>query len=261
MPLLFLYKYISVCYNFCFLSAHNRAKKIHVILITFLPVSRSRLDTFAHLKKVFIDSSKTNFMEVNTNGFDLRCIELLKSGDQKGLDGLFEKYYQPLCEFAELFLDNEYHSEEVVSDLFLELWVKRGALSIESNIKGYLFISTKNKSLNFLKKHNKHIVSSLDSELSVASKNDADSLLDYEELSLAVNNMLKSMPPQRRLIFTMNRLEGFKYQEIADALSISVHTVHNQLTKANKYVTEKAPELLPGIISLSLAFVYFPLPL
>ncbi|MBX2841100.1 MAG: RNA polymerase sigma-70 factor [Flammeovirgaceae bacterium] len=192
-------------------------------------------------------------MKLKNNLTDLNLIEAIKNGNERGLELLFERYYQSLCEFSEIIVIQSDFAEEVVSDLFLELWMKRNSLQIEKGVKSYLFVAVKNKSLNYLKRHKKVTFSELEEgKHKFLVGNEAESVLQGKELNLAINKLLNEMPAQRRLIFRMNRIEGFKYKEIAEILSISVHTVQNQMVKANKFLTERAHLLLKYVSLLPL---------
>ncbi|WP_020530103.1 RNA polymerase sigma-70 factor [Flexithrix dorotheae] len=188
-------------------------------------------------------------MELKNNLSDLNLIKAIKNENEQGLEQLFEKYYQPLCEFSEIIVTNSDLAEEIVSDLFLELWTKRKTIQIETGVKSYLFVAVKNKSINYLKQHRKISFIDLEGgEHKIQVENEAESMLGCTELNLAINKLLNTMPAQRRLIFRMNRIEGFKYKEIAEILSISVHTVQNQMVKANKFLIEKSYLLLKQMV-------------
>jgi RNA polymerase sigma-70 factor (ECF subfamily) len=52
------------------------------------------------------------------------------------------------------------------------------------------------------------------------------------EYSQIIQKAVDQLPPQRKLIYYLNREKGLNYQEIADHLAISKHTVKNQLSTA-----------------------------
>jgi RNA polymerase sigma factor (sigma-70 family) len=49
-------------------------------------------------------------------------------------------------------------------------------------------------------------------------------------------SLLRQLPEKRQVIFKMNRIDGFSYKEIAEILSISIHTVQNQMIAAVKFI-------------------------
>ena len=82
-------------------------------------------------------------------------IILLQQGDQDAYKQLFIKYYSPLCEYASQYISDD-DSEELVQELMLFLWETRENLVIETSLKSYLFISTKHRCLNAIRKNLYH---------------------------------------------------------------------------------------------------------
>ncbi|HWW38004.1 sigma-70 family RNA polymerase sigma factor, partial [Pedobacter sp.] len=70
------------------------------------------------------------------------------------------------------------------------------------------------------------------------------------ELNQHIQRAIAELPEQCRTIFQMSRFEQLKYQQIADALNISIKTVENQMGKALKVLRIKLVEFLPLIIFL-----------
>lgn len=77
----------------------------------------------------------------------------IKSGSRTAFNTLYRIHYPGLLAYAELFLD-EGGAEDVVQDVFLNVWINRDNLNDSSSLKGYLLRSVYNTSLNYLKKRN-----------------------------------------------------------------------------------------------------------
>ena len=86
---------------------------------------------------------------------DNNLITLLQQGDRNAYKQLFIKYYSPLCEYASQYISDD-DSEELVQELMLFLWETRENLVIETSLKSYLFISTKHRCLNAIRKNQYH---------------------------------------------------------------------------------------------------------
>lgn len=159
----------------------------------------------------------------------------IKKGDQQALEELFEKYYYRLCDFAFQYVRSVDLTEEVVSDVFLKIWKKREELTTSGNFKAYLFTAVRNQALNYAKKQQRPL-DSLDNKPRQAGRKEyqPDEKLLFKEFSNRVEALLNTLPPRRRRIFKLSRLEGFTYSEIANMLSISIHTVQNQMVQAVK---------------------------
>jgi len=176
-------------------------------------------------------------------------LERIKNDDSKALEQLFLKYYYPLCRFAKSFVKSSDMANEVVSDIFLNIWQNRKKLQITSSFKAYVYIAIKNQSLKVLNK-NQFVFDELEPlhQHQERSYYTAESSMSYLELENELNAIIEELPPQRKAIFRLNRLEGLKYTEIADVLQISVSTVQKQMGEAIKYVSQYSSQFLtPGI--------------
>lgn len=169
-----------------------------------------------------------------TEQSDQNYLRRIKANDQEALEELFEKYYYQLCDFAFQFVRSFDLTEEVVSDVFMKIWKNRRKIQIQNSFKAYLYTATRNQALNYLKKEQRNL-ESLDVLENTASENyQPDEELMFRELENRIEILINILPPRRKLIFKLSRIEGFTYQEIADILSISIHTVQNQMVQAVK---------------------------
>jgi RNA polymerase sigma-70 factor (family 1) len=187
---------------------------------------------------------KTMTQDGNTDDFTA-----VKKGDVKAYEYIFKKYYQRLCNYAVVLLKDTAESEEVVQQVFINIWNKREMIEIETSLQSYLYRAVNNAGLNRLKQlktqraHHEHFnherVSTAESTLQSVSKN---------ELEKSLYAAVDRLPEQCRLTFQLSRFEGLKYQEIANELNVSVKTVENQVGKALKFLREELREFLPILL-------------
>jgi len=163
-------------------------------------------------------------------------IEAIRQGSEIALKLLFDKFYFMLCHWAHKWVKSKDLAEEVVADVFAQIWIKRTTLPQITNVSHYLHSAVKNQSLNMLKKEPvSEDYNNLDPNMYSISHEGWDQMV-VEETKNLMHDIIDRMPEQRRKIFIMNRLEGLKYKEIADLLSISIHTVQNQMVTAVKQI-------------------------
>jgi len=163
----------------------------------------------------------------------LLTFKKIKDGNIREFETLFRSYYEPLCRYACQFVENMDTAEEIVQDLFYVIWKERESLQIFTSVNGYLYRSVKNKSLQYIEK------ATVRDNYSKMSAEDADiesitpqEELEYKELEQQIEKILCRLPGRREKIFRMNRMEGKKYNEIAQELNISVKTVEAEISKA-----------------------------
>ena len=169
---------------------------------------------------------------------DDRLYEMIQAGSQRALDDLFTKYFAKLCFYSIRFTGSKELSEEIVSDVFLRIWDNREKTKL-GNIKSYLYASTKNGSLNSIRKESKF--QSLDQVDPIARLQ----TMDPEQETMAketleeIIKIIDFMPAKTRTVFLLNRVNGLKYKEISETLGISPHTVQNHMIKAVRLLNEK----------------------
>lgn len=165
---------------------------------------------------------------------DLFVLAKIKEGDVKAFEEVFRLYYSPLCLYAASMTGQMEVAEEIVEELFYVFWKDKEKLHVFRSIKSYLYGAVRNQSLQYLehmevmKRHQETVLSSP----LHASAADPQELIEYKELQVLIHKTLEQLPPVRRRIFCMHRMEGKKYAAIASLLGLSVKTVEAEISKA-----------------------------
>lgn len=175
-------------------------------------------------------------------------IEKIKSGDSGAFEELYKLHYFALSMYAKLML-NEGESEDVVQDVFLNLWTHRDLLNESLPIRAYLFRSVYNASLNVLRK--KRRTESYDSIYSQEIEEigaqhfynpDANNVimdLYARDARTKIYTAIKSLPPRCQEIFSLSFIDDLSGKEISKRLGISLSTVENHINNALKLLRKK----------------------
>lgn len=190
----------------------------------------------------------TPYMMTDSN---TELFKKVKLGDEKAFESLFKFYYQRLCHYATSILDDMDEAEEVVQQVFINIWDKREQVYIETSIQSYLYRAVNNYCLNKIKQrkvygwhHNEFKKETSDS---VESTGQA---VISNELRTSIMDAVDLLPEQCKLVFQLSRFEGMKHKEIADELQISTKTVENHIGKALKHMKDHLKEYLTFLIIL-----------
>lgn len=162
---------------------------------------------------------------------DKLLVKELIDGNEKAFRKLFDSYRNDLYKFSLSMVCSEEHAEEIVQDVFMKIWIKRGSLNPEMSFKSYLFTITRNKTIKFLKKAANN--RKLREEIFYRKQkfaNSTDLYVRELELESLKQKALDKLSPRRRKIFEMSRNENKSYEEIAEELNISISTVRNQMS-------------------------------
>ena len=128
---------------------------------------------------------------------------------------------------------------EMVAYVFIKLWKIKKNLIILTSLRAYLYRSCRNRALDQLDKERKFRAEGIDSIKFLKSNISTDAELKFMELSSQIDSLIREMPKQKQQIFRMSRIDGLKYKEIAEILSISVNTVQNHMVEAVKYMAKR----------------------
>lgn len=151
---------------------------------------------------------------------------------------LFIHYHHRLTQFSLTITGNKESAEEVVSDVFIKIWNNRKTLDRIENLHLYLYVSTKNLSINYLQKQNRHRSFSLDeSHVELSSIYfDPEQMMITAEMFRRLNLAIQELPPKCRLIFKLIKEDGLSYKDVALLLQLSPKTIENQMTIALKKI-------------------------
>lgn len=160
-------------------------------------------------------------------------------------ESLFKQYYPSLCAYACSILGNNTDAEDVVQTLFIKLWVRRSQLSIQHNIKAYLFQATRNNCLLLLRNRTHKLLATNVTHTAVLTESvNAQNNLQASEILTIIRQTYNSLSDRKKEIFSLIRHEGFKYHEAAAMLNISVKTIEKAMGQVLKLFRRNLAEYL-----------------
>ncbi|MEX0684401.1 MAG: RNA polymerase sigma-70 factor [Balneolales bacterium] len=175
-------------------------------------------------------------------------IDLLNKGDEQTFEKLFNEYYFSLARFAWRYTESEAIAEELVQDLFLEIWERRKTWKPFGKLRPCLYKIIKGKCLNYLK-HQK-VKRTYDSQWMEERKAETLSSRDIEideqlkQFVQSLNRAVEQLPHRCKMIYKLHRNDGLTYPEIAEIMDISHKTVESQMSRAFKLLREKLSHII-----------------
>lgn len=174
-----------------------------------------------------------------------QVISRIRKGDVKAFEWLFRQYYEKLCQWAYHYLHDLDSSEEIVQDLYYNLWRNRSSMEFNVSVKSYLYKAVSNNCKMLIRKKRRR--SAIEADLAYQSQGkstEPEEILEVKEIREVVNKTLEELPEKPAQIFKMSRYEGLKYREIAEKLSISIKTVEANMGKALKLFRKNLQEYI-----------------
>jgi len=160
-------------------------------------------------------------------------VKQLMNGNEKAFSAIFETYRDDVYGYSVSMLKTNVLAEEIVQDVFLNIWQHRDRLNPDLSFRSYVFTITRNLTFNLISKvaNNRKLKEEVfyTSQKAYSPIENRMAEADYERIK---NKAIEQLPPRRRLIFEMSRVDGMSYKEISEELNISVSTVKGQTSKS-----------------------------
>ncbi|MDN3583094.1 RNA polymerase sigma-70 factor [Mucilaginibacter flavus] len=169
-----------------------------------------------------------------------KLVSFICNNDEDAFNKLYRLLVKKLVQFAFSFLDDKAICEEIVNDIFVNLWLGRHKLDRVYNPKVYLYVSVKNACLNHGRGNNtfeKRKEELTDIHYTIQSP-DPSQLLIGKELTARILTAVNNLPPRCKLVFKMVKEDDLSCNEVADILGLSNKTVFGQLRIALEKLDE-----------------------
>ncbi len=172
---------------------------------------------------------------------------------------IYITHYARMKRFAAEYLVSEEDAENIVQDVFMDLWEQQFVLMSHNRLFAWLFTVTKNRCLDLLR--HKTVVRKgaeklmdehkIELQMKLHSLEALDEKIFSEpDIESVVQSAIDSLPDKCREIFVMNKIEGKKQKAIAAELNISLHTVESQMAIAHRKLKEVLKEYVPLLLFL-----------
>ncbi len=162
---------------------------------------------------------------------DQKILNTFKKDDEEGLKVLFDRYYRPLCVFAMKFLDDIQVAEDIVQEVFIRFWEDKKYKDVGRSLKNYLFVSVRNRSLNYLESYQhakKEYLNHLKEEFGYEQFTNEE----ISEKKQKLQEEIGKLPPQSKKVLMKIIFEKKKYKEVSEELNISLNTVKTHFSRA-----------------------------
>ena len=172
----------------------------------------------------------------------------LHNSDETAFTQIYNHYWKKLFFIAAQKLNNFSEAEEIVQDIFLDVWKRREEICITTGLSAYLSVSVKYKVINVLAKRNLQLrYQQHNSSVQGFSDISTQHHLSLEELREQLSKETAKLPEKCRLVFQMSREQGFSQKAIAEKLSISEKTVEAHLSKALRTLRMNLSQFLTAL--------------
>jgi len=184
------------------------------------------------------------------------------NSEEKHIDfkSVYISYYSRMKHFAKEYVISDEDAENIVQDVFLEVWERRDVLAYHINLAAFLFTSVKNGCIDFLRSKvaEQKAEERMQEEYLLTFQMKYESLEAFDEgffsedkdIEKVISDAINSLPEKCREIFIKSKIYGEKQKQIAEELNLSINTIETQMSIAYKKLREELKDYIPLLLFL-----------
>ncbi len=184
---------------------------------------------------------------------DDKLITTLKASENASFKTIYDKYVFKVYSFVYKYTGQQSDTEDIVQNVFIHLWKYRKTFNEDTVLDAVLFKTAKQEISKWYKKQKnivlKDSISEFDGLVEELDKNKDT----YDIVFQLIDTLLQKLPPRRREIFKLHKIEQKSYKEIAMEKNMSVSAVANQISKTLQFLRK---ELKDYKLSWSIAMLF-----
>jgi len=197
-----------------------------------------------------IGPDKGDYQDSDATTITPDLIRKIKEGDIRSFEMLYLRLANSMKDFHAMLLGSVEDAEDVVQNVFAQLWENRESLDPDKNIKNFLYVVAKNISLKILRRKYPNLPIEQDDELPIYDNSLADDQLIEKETRLAINIAIGLMPKNRKEAFILYT-KGMKYKEIAVKMNITEDNAYQCVSRARKELKKMLKILISFFLYLN----------
>jgi RNA polymerase sigma-70 factor (ECF subfamily) len=178
---------------------------------------------------------KKNFMDKDD------WLTAFNKGNNSAFQTIFENYNKLLFASSMQLVKDKEQAEDIVAETFAKLWQRHEVFQTEEHVKAFLFVTTRNASLNYLRHIQRKTASQSELSYLQKDKDDQDVINDMieGELLQRIYPLIETLPGKCKAIFKLIYFEDASTDEVAEKLQITPRNVLNQKQRAIQLLKKK----------------------
>jgi RNA polymerase sigma-70 factor (ECF subfamily) len=174
-------------------------------------------------------------------------VRAIKNQDPQAYKTLIDQYQKMVLNTCYGFVQDQDDAKDLTQDVFIEIIRSIDKFRGDAKLSTWLYRLAVNKSLNHLKKFKKRslfgnvdsLTSSDQEKLSASNVYNADATVVNEERAKALKQAMASLSKNQRIAFTLHKVDGVSYAEIAEIMNVSTYSVESLIYRAKSSLQKK----------------------
>lgn len=173
-----------------------------------------------------------------------------RDGDMMAFEQLVYRYDKQVLSMAASYVNSSEDAKDIYQEVFLRVFRSLKKFELRSEFSTWLYRITTNVCLTHRSRRKRHTHTSIhegegdDEAHGVAGDSESDRRALGSEISDRVQEALKTLSPQQRMVFTLRHYEEYKLREIAEMMNCSEGTVKKYLFTATRRMREQLKDMV-----------------
>ena len=177
-------------------------------------------------------------LNASRDASDAALVEAIAKRDKNALQTLYRRHNVKVYRFALRFIRDESTAEDVVSEVFIDVWRQAGRFEHRSQVSTWLLAIARNKALSMLRRRAE---TSLDEEVAEFIEDSSDNpevTMQKQERSAILRSCLDQLSPAHREIIDLVYYHEKSVDEVAEVIGVPANTVKTRMFYARKRIGE-----------------------
>jgi RNA polymerase sigma-70 factor (ECF subfamily) len=161
-----------------------------------------------------------------------------QKGDERAMEQIYDRFKRPLFNLAYRYTFDRVTAEDLLQDIFIKIFTHMKDVQKDETFVAWMYRIAINTCYSFLR-HRRSRDRQMIALSEVEGKRE-EAVYDEHEESLAgpLDGALQELPERLRAVFLLHDVQGYKHEEIAHLLGVSIGTSKSQLFKARMRIRE-----------------------
>ncbi|MGX5852062.1 RNA polymerase sigma-70 factor [Dyadobacter jiangsuensis] len=164
---------------------------------------------------------------------------LLSESNPNAFTRIYREYQAVVFAYANRITKSRPVAEDISQDVFFKIWEQRKTVGSIRHLKKYLLTMSKHSALDWLaRKARDQLMREKMRHGAEEFHCDAENVLQSREYHDLLHNAIEKLPPKRKLIFTLCKINGISYDKVAEQLGVAPGTINDHIVKGTRFVKE-----------------------
>lgn len=188
-------------------------------------------------------------------------VMLLNKGNEVAFEEIYNLYSKRLLSYLSRLVKSENFAAEILQETFIKIWNCRENIDANQSFRSYLFRIAENLVYDFFRKaaRDKKLESVL-IDNSCSEYNHVEETYSRKENIQQLREAINTLPPKRREVFQLVKMEERSYDEVSELLHVSTSTINDHVVKATKAIRQKLERYHSTVISIFIFLCFHKFP-